>query len=150
MQSAALLPNKPRAFVALALGPHSQERTCMLIWRAEAVRMDQQPSLGPLITHALSRGTVEWPFRRRRQPRTNSVPLYRMLPDAVGALSEHCRSIVGELSENCRSIVRNIVGAIAGMLPENGRRMPRQMPGPLRLDQGHLEAVCRVPRGPFR
>ena len=79
MQSAALLPNKPRAFVALALGPHSQERTCMLIWRAEAVRMDQQPSLGPLITHALSRGTVEWPFRRRRQPRTNSVPLRRWL-----------------------------------------------------------------------
>ena len=125
MQSAALLPNKPRAFVALALGPHSQERTCMLIWRAEAVRMDQQPSLGPLITHALSRGTVEWPFRRRRQPRTNSVPLYRMLP-------EHCRSIVGELSENCRNIVRNIVRSncrnAAGEWPENAPANARPPP----------------------
>ena len=77
MQSAALLPNKPRAFVALALGPHSQERTCMLIWRAEAVRMDQQPSLDPLNTHSLARGTRECPFRSSRHSPRNSVQFRR-------------------------------------------------------------------------
>ena len=39
--------------------------------------MDQQPSLGPLITRSSTRGAEERPFRRRRQPRPNTVPFRR-------------------------------------------------------------------------